>query len=40
MMKRRLFAMLLLVPSLTFMGCGDGDNEPLLEVPEQPGNNG
>ena len=38
-MKRLFIAALLLIPSLTFMGCGDGDNEPQPEIPEQPGNN-
>lgn len=40
MIRRWLIAITLIVPALTFVGCGDGDNEPLPEVPEQPGNNG
>lgn len=39
MRKRFLIAILLFVPSLTFMGCGEDDNNPMSEVPEQPGDN-
>ena len=39
-MKRFFIAMMLLVPSLVFSSCGDNDNGPLPEVPEQPGDNG
>lgn len=38
MIKRWLIALTLIVPALTFIGCGDGDNDPLSEIPEQPGN--
>lgn len=38
MIKRWLITLTLIVPALTFIGCGDGDNDPLSEIPEQPGN--
>lgn len=37
-MKRWLIAIMLFIPAITFIGCGDGDNDPLDEVPEQPDN--
>lgn len=40
MIRRWLIAFTLIVPALTFMGCGDGDDGPQPEVPEQPDNNG
>lgn len=37
-MKRWLIAILLFIPAITFIGCGDAENDPLTEVPEQPDN--
>lgn len=37
-MKRWLIAIMLFIPAITFIGCGDGDNDPLTEVPEKPDN--
>lgn len=37
-MRRLCIALLLLFPSLTFMGCGEDYNEPEQEIPSQPDN--
>lgn len=39
-MKRLFISLLLLVPVMTFAGCGTGDDSPEIDIPEVPNNPG
>lgn len=38
-MKQLFIILLLLIPTMTFAGCSDGNDEPQTEIPDNPGNN-